>query len=166
LCERLAHELARIATGDAAERRASLARAGWSELVSREVEGVAADREAFLDMFQDLPPVTGEQEADALLYVGFTVTWTLVRSVLEAQGIYANSRHQCLEDLHRTCGELFNLDVFDTIFAAWDQWETGSPAIEEMSAWYAEVAEHASVLQKHFGADAYEEFSGWPPPTI
>jgi hypothetical protein len=79
----------------------------WNERIryrmNNEVEGVA------------------EEEADALLYVGFTVTWTLIRSALESQGIYANHRDRYLEDFERTYGKLIELAPFRLLFKAWDQ---------------------------------------------
>ena len=166
LCERLAHELAGIATADDDERRRALTHGGWSELVSREVEGVATDRDSFLSLFADVPPVSAEEEADALLYVGFTVTWTLIRSALESQGIYANHRDRCLEDFERTCGELVDPTPFRSIFVAWDQWEKGAPEVEQTAKWLVEVANNAKKLLREFGADSAEDFGGWPPPTI
>ena len=134
--------------------------------MSREVEGVAVDRDAFLNSFKDLPSVSVEQEADSLLYVGFTVIWTLVRSVIEAQGIYANHRNQCLDDFIRTCSGLVDIAPYEAVFDAWERWEEGAPAIDTMNQWYREIAEGAVKLRKVFGAESAEEFSGWPPPTI
>ena len=166
LCERLADELARVASAGETERRRSLAHGGWSDLVSKEVESVATDRGEFLELFKDLPPVSESEEADTLLYVGFTVTWTLIRSVLEAQGIYANQRNQCLTDFVHTCGGIVDVTPFQAVFDAWEHWEEGVPSVEAMAKWFGQIGKEAAKLRAAFGADDAEEFSGWPPPTI
>jgi hypothetical protein len=166
LCERLTDELARIVRLEPPERRRMLSEPAWSDLVSREVEYVARDRDEFLALYKGRHLTTPEEEADTLLYVAFTVAWTLVRAAIEAQGIYANHRTQCLEDFRRTCGDWVDVEPFEKLFEAWEAWEEGPPTIEEMAGWCEGVAKAAVILQDRLGADDSEEFTGWPPRTI
>jgi len=166
LCERVAAELARVAHAAPAERRLLLAEGAWSDLVSREIEHVAQDRGAFLTRYKGRPAPTAEEEADTLLYAAFTVAWTLVRAAIEAQGLYANHRTQCLEDFKRTCGDGLDTTPIEQLFAAWDEWERGAPGVEAVAAWCDGVAAAASILARRLGAQEQEAFSGWPPPTI
>jgi hypothetical protein len=165
-CERLTEELAQVAHAGPDERRRHLAGAGWTNLVSCEIEHVARDREKFLVAFKGRPAFTADEEADALLYTAFTVAWTLVRSAIEAQGIYANHRTQCLNDFKRTCGELVDPTPFENLFEAWDVWEDGVPSVGEMAAWCDDVASAARTLRDALGPDEEEDFTGWPPRTI
>jgi len=166
LCERLTAELARVAHLETEERRRVLAEAGWAELVSREVEDLARDRDAFMTMFEGRAPIPSEEEADTLLYVAFTVAWTLVRAAIQSQGIYANHRTQCLKDFERTCGGLVDTQPFERLFASWGAWETGVPSVNETAAWCDGVAKAARVICDRLGPDQTEEFTGWPPRTI
>ena len=166
LCEKLADELARVAHATPEERRRRLAEAAWTELVSREIEHVARDREAFLTAFKGRPAFSADEEADAFLYTAFTVAWTVVRSAIEAQGIYANHRTQCLDDFTRTCGHLVDLTPFERLFAAWDNWERCAPSVGEIASWCDGVAEAARALQDAFGARDTDEFTGWFPRPI
>ena len=166
LCDRLTEELAQAAHAEPEERRRRLAEAGWSELVSREIEHVARDRETFLTQFKDRAAFTADEEADALLYAAFTVAWVVVRSAIQAQGIYANHRTQCLDDFTRTCGELVDVTPFEKLFDAWDAWEEGAPNVEEIVAWCDGVAAAARTLHDALGPDETEDFTGWPPRTI
>jgi len=165
LCERVAGELARVARAAPEERRRALAEGGWIELVSKEVEHVARDRDVFLACFQGRT-CAPEDEADTLLYVAFTVAWGAVRAALEAQGIYANHRTQGLDDFKRTCGGWLDTQPFEDLLAAWDQWETGNPGVAAVADWCDGVAEAAGVLRQRLGADDGDAFTGWPPPTI
>jgi len=165
-CHRLAAELARIVRLQAPERRRLLAEPAWIELVSREIEHVARNREAFLTHFGGRAPIPADQEADTLLYVAFTVAWTTVRAALEAQGLYANHRTQCLRDFARTCGDFVNLEPFQGLFAAWEEWESGAPALEQLAAWCEQVAQAAQALLDRLGPAEGAEFTAWPPPTI
>jgi hypothetical protein len=166
LCERLTAELARVAHLAPEERRRALAEAGWTELVSREVENLARDRDAFMSMFKGRPPIEAEQEADALLYVAFTVAWALVRAAIESQGMYANHRTQCLDDFRRTCGDWVDMEPFERLFAAWQAWETGALTVEKTASWCDGVAKAAQVICDKLGPAEPEEFTGWPPRTI
>jgi len=166
ICERLADELARVAHAAPEERRRHLAEAGWTELVSREVEHVARDREKFLTQFKGRPAFSADEEADAFLYTAFTVAWTVVRAAIEAQGIYANHRRQCLEDFKRTCGEMLDVTPFQELFEAWERWEEGVPTVEQIAAWCDGIASGARTLRDNLGPDETEDFTGWPPRTI
>jgi len=166
ICERLAAELVQAVRSEPEERRRLLSEPAWTDLASREVEGVARDREQFMTAYKDRHLATPEEEADTLLYVAFTVAWTVVRSAIEAQGIYANHRTQCLEDFKRTCQDKVDIQPFENLFAAWDNWEQGAPAVEEMVAWCEGVAKSAVLLRKELGPEEEEDFAGWPPPTI
>lgn len=166
LCERLTDELARLAHAPPEERRRLLAEGAWQDLVSIEIEKVARDREKFLTRYKGRAPTRPEEEADTLLYVAFTVAWTTVRAAIEAHGIYANHRTQCLQDFKRTCGSLADTGPFEKLFAAWDKWESGSPHVDEIAAWCDGVAKAAAVLRERLGPAETEEFTGWPPRTI
>ena len=166
LCERLAGELARVAHAEPDERRRLLVEPAWIDLVSREVEHVAQDRDAFLTRYKGRPMPAAGEETDTFLYVAFTVAWTLVRAALEAQGIYANHRTQSIEDFKRTCGERIDVRPFEQLFGAWEAWETGSPRVDDIAAWCDGVAEGARVLADWLGPEEAEEFTGWPPRTI
>ncbi|MFH1740180.1 MAG: hypothetical protein ABIH23_14320 [bacterium] len=167
-CERLTDELARVAHAPTEERHRHFEEAAWTELVSCEVEWVARDREHFLTGFKGRkwPNLSGEGEEDALLYVAFTVAWTLVRAAIEAQGIYANHRTQCLNDFKRTCGDMVDTTAFERLFHAWDNWENEAPALEQIIEWCDGMALAAPILVDKLGPDEAEEFKGWPPRTI
>jgi len=166
LCERVTAELSSVAHAGAQERRRLLAEPAWSDLVSIEVEHVARDREAFLTRYRGRPAVAADEEADTLLYVAFTVAWTLVRAAIEAQGIYPNHRTQCLEDFKRTCGAWVDTGPFEHLFAAWDNWEAGAPPVDEIVGWCDAIAHGAAILLQRLGPDEAQEFAGWPPRTI
>jgi hypothetical protein len=127
---------------------------------------VARDREAFLTRYRGRPAVAADEEADTLLYVAFTVAWTLVRAAIEAQGIYPNHRTQCLEDFKRTCGAWVDTGPFEHLFAAWDNWEAGAPPVDEIVGWCDAIAHGAAILLQRLGPDEAQEFAGWPPRTI
>jgi GxGYxYP putative glycoside hydrolase C-terminal domain/GxGYxYP_N second domain/GxGYxYP_N 1st domain/GxGYxYP third domain len=165
-CERLASELAHIADADPPERLKRLTEPGWIDLVSREIEHAAADREQFLSAYEGIPSVQSEAEADTLLYVSFTVAWTTVRAAIEAQGVYANHRTQCIEDFRRTCATRVDMNPFDFLFTAWDDWEQRAPSIEAMSVACRGLAQAATILRDWLGPDEGEDFTGWPPETI
>lgn len=166
LYERLTAELRRVAQEDPERRRVHLARAGWTQLVSAEIENVAADRERFLNHFSGRAAPTDVEEADALFYVTFTVAWGLIRSALEAQGIYANQRDQCLMDFCRTCGSVTDPAPFNDLFAAWQEWEKQTPALEQILGWCLAIDQAAHRLVDQFGPEENETFTGWPPRTI
>lgn len=167
LCERVSAELARAGHAQPEERRRLLAEGAWTELVSREIEHVAPEREPFLSHFRGRPlPVTREEEADMFLYVSFTVAWTALRSAIEAQGLYANHRTQCLTDFKRTCGHWVDVEPFERLFSAWEAWESGSPDVETVAGWCDGVAHAAATLARELGPCESDAFQGWPPPTI
>ncbi len=166
LAARVAAELNRVAHGASETRRRLLVEAAWIDLVSVEVEYAAQDRESFLSRYRGLSPCTEAGEADTLLYILFTVAWLVIRAALEAQGIYANHRTQCLEDFKRTCGGWVDTDGFEQIFTAWENWEAGSPDLETLMLWSQEIADAALILDDHLGAKDAETFTGWPPRTI
>ncbi len=165
-CERVAEELASVARADAEERQRALAEGAWIDLVSRTIEDVAGDRDTFLAAYKGCRSVGPDEEADTLLYAAFTVAWTCVRSAIEAQGIYANHRTQCLEDFRRTCSEWVDTVPFEALFEAWDKWESGPAAIEDVADWCQGIALATRTLRDRLGPDQDEEFSGWPPRTI
>ena len=166
LYKKLAGELARAATAAPKERRRILGQAGWTQLVSAEIEHVARDRDLFLRYFESRTPPTAEQEPDALFYVAFTVAWGLVRSALEAQGVYANQRGQCLADFIRTCRTVTDPAPFEALFAAWQEWEAGTPPLGQTVAWCQALEPAARDLADRFGGGADETFTGWPPRSI
>jgi len=167
VCARVAAELAQVAHAAPETRRRRLAEGAWIDLVSCEIEHVARDRETFLAQYRGRPSAASdEEEADTLLYVAFTVAWTVVRSAIEAQGIYANHRTQCLDDFKEICGDWVDTAPFEGLFAAWDAWESGAPDVDTIAGWCDGVAAAAAVLDERLGAAADDEFTGWPPPTI
>lgn len=98
------------------------------------------------------------------MYTVFTVAWGVIRSVLEANGIYANHYRQCLSDFERLCGDMPEAGCVGEIFAAWDGWEEASPPPETSIAWCERLSTLASALNERYGDEG--EFSGWPPKTI
>lgn len=166
LCERLTEELVGVAHAESSQRRAHLAEAAWIELVSREIEGVARDREKFLTHFKGRKPIPAEEEADTLFYVAFTVAWVVVRAAIEAQGIYANHRTQCLDDFKRTCGHIVDTAPFETLFATWETWEQATPDLTTTTKAIEGVAAAAGKLREALGPDETETFTNWPPKTI
>jgi hypothetical protein len=162
----LASELNRIAHEPPEESRRLLAEAAWIDLVSIEVENVAQDRESFLARYRGRAPVPPQEEADTLLYALFTVAWVVIRAALEARGIYANHRTQCLDDFKQSCGLLIDADLFDRIFEAWEGWEKGTPSLSDLKAWCQELEKAVAILDDHLGARDGETFTGWPPRTI
>lgn len=165
-CAKLAQELAVAAADDPERRRAVLSRAGWIDLVSREIEHAARDRDSFMTAYQWRSPVEPDDEADTLLYVTFTVAWTVVRSVLESRGIYANDRFSAIDAFRSIAADTVATDPFDRIFAAWDDWEAGPPRVDEIAVWCGALAEAADRLCRRFGPDTDEEFEGWLPKPI
>ena len=167
ICERLCAELADVAAASYEERARHIGSAGWTDLVSKEVEQVGADREKFLKEFKDRFIVPLDEDANALLYVAFTTIWTLVRAALEAQGVYANHRDQCMEDFKRLCGGVVDTAPFEAVFDAWENWDAGAPSVEQMAEWCRAVAKEAGTLVDTYGPEESEEdFTGWPPRTI
>ncbi|HPU83885.1 MAG TPA: GxGYxYP family putative glycoside hydrolase [Candidatus Latescibacteria bacterium] len=166
LCERLANELREVAAMSSEARRKHIADAAWTDLVSIEIEGVARDREAFLKRFKGRKPPDPSEDADALLYVAFTTAWVVVRAAIEAQGIYANHRTQCLTDFRRTCGHFVDVGPFERLFTAWENWENGVPDVETIRGWCAGIATASRQLTDTLGPGETEEFSGWPPRAI
>lgn len=165
-CVEVSRELADVAQAEPAERRRRLAQTAWIDLVSAEIENVARDRDLFLTRYAKRPPVTPVEEADTLLYAAFTVAWTCVRSAIEAQGIYANHRTQCLKDFKRTCGQLVATASFEGLFDAWEHWETNPPEVDMLVPWCTAVADATQVLRDQLGPSAGESFDAWPPRTI
>ncbi|HQE62887.1 MAG TPA: hypothetical protein PLV10_11485, partial [Candidatus Latescibacteria bacterium] len=166
LCERLAEELAHVARMPSDERRRHIGDAAWTDLVSIEIEGVARDREKFLTRFKGRKPPDATEDSDALLYVAFTTAWVVVRAAIEAQGVYANHRDQCLNDFRRLCATICDVTPFERLFDAWDKWETGTPSVAELAPLCEGVAAAARKLTDALGASGEEEFTGWPPRTI
>ena len=111
-------------------------------------------------------PPSDDEEADALLYVAFTVAWTVLRAAIEARGIYGNHRTQCLNDFRRICGDIVDTTPFDRLFAAWENWDDGAPSVEEITDWIDGVAAEAKKLRDAFGPGEGEKFTNWPPRTI
>jgi hypothetical protein len=130
------------------------------------MEHVAQNRDRFLTAYRGIAPPRPEAEPDVLLYIAFTVCWALVRSAIEAQGIYGNHRTQCLEDFRRTCGSWVDLEPFDGLFQAWEDWEAGAPEMETLIRWCQGMASAAAILRERLGPDESEAFAGWPPRTI
>ncbi len=167
IAEKMCDELAALALADPSERRRHISEAGWTELVSRELEHVGRDREKFLRACEGRPGLTQAEDADALLYVAFTVVWAAVRAAIEAQGIYANHRTQCIDDFVRTCSSIVDTTPFEKLFDAWDKWESGAPRVDEVAAWCKAVAAEVPKLRDALGPDESEDaFSGWAPRTI
>lgn len=167
--EKVTEELSRISHEDPAERRRHLSEAGWTDLVSRELEGVAGNRERFLTYFKDrLPAFTGDEEPDALFYTVFMVSWHIVRACITSQGIYANHRDQCLQDFVRTCSDQCDTKLFEDVFDAWARWEDGyTPPLEQSIAWADALAVETRKLRDALGPDESEDaFASWPPRTI
>ena len=167
IAEYLTRELVEMAHDEPEARRKKLAEAAWSELVSREMENIGADRNRFLKNFEGRTPFMAEEEADALLYIALYTAWGVTRAVVESQGIYANNRHKTLEDFVRVCGDKIDVTPFQKLFAAWDCWENGVPAFEETRKWAEGVAAATRTLRDVFGPNESEEaFTNWPPRSI
>jgi hypothetical protein len=165
LCGQLARELARVAQLPDEARRRMLIEPAWIDLVSIEVENVAADRDAFLARYAGRRIEAGDEQ-DTFLYVAFTVAWTLVRAVLESQGVYANNRQQGLQEFAGIVKEIVEPEPFVKLFEAWDRWEQGSPAVATVAPWVDAIAEAAGILGDRFGPADEPAFTGWPPRTI
>jgi hypothetical protein len=168
LCERLCEELATIARAEPAVRAQAIGDQTWTDLVSMEIESAAGDRDLFLTRYKGRRVITSDdQHADALLYVGLTVAWTLVRAAIDAQGIYSNHRDQCLADFRRLCGDMVDMTPFDGLFGAWAKWDDGPPELEAVAGWCEGVWEASKILVDRLGPDeSEEEFTSWPPRSI
>lgn len=166
ICEFLTAELADVGHAAPEERRRRLGETAWIDLVSAEIENVARDREAFLTRYKGRRHPTPEEEADTFLYIAFTVAWIVTRAALEAQGIYANHRTQCLNDFKRTCGSWIDTKAFEAIFAAWARWEDGVPDCATMAEWCDAIAGATRAVRDRLGPEGDEGFTGWPPRTI
>lgn len=159
----LTEELADAAHDEPAHRRERLAKSGYTQLVSGEIEGIAPSREAFVGYFKERAPIAPEFEADCLFYSAFTVAWGVARSVLEANGIYANERNDTFRQLREICGAK-NTSVFDEMNAAWSDWPNGTPNIETTVLWCDRVRDAAKAFSDKYGDSG--EFHGWPPKSI
>ncbi|MDP6125160.1 MAG: hypothetical protein QGH20_05325, partial [Candidatus Latescibacteria bacterium] len=168
IAEKVADELASVAHSDPEERRRHLAVAGWTDLVSRTLEDVAGNKEKFLTYFLGRSLAFSEdEEADALLYSAFTLAWHVVRAAIETQGIYANHRTQCLDDFVRTCGNIADVSVIKELFAAWDEWENGTPPLETIVGWCDGLAAATRELHDALGPNESEAaYESWPPRSI
>ncbi len=166
LAERLTDELSEIAHSETDERRRQIADSAWTQLVSGEIEGVAGNQESFLSYFKGRAPATDEEEPDVMFYVAFTVAWLVVRSAIEAQGIYANHRVQCLDDFRRTCDGIVDVAPFENFSAAWETWDDGAPSLDDTTAWIDGVAAETKKLRAALGPKDGEAFTNWPPKTI
>ena len=166
--EKVTQELADVAHSDPDERRRHLAESGWTDLVSRELEGVAGDRERFLTYFTGrFPAFTADEEPEALFYALFTVAWHIVRAAISTHGIYANHRGQCIDDFARLCANVCDIAPFEAIFDAWDRWEEPyTPSLEQTIRWCDEVAAETQKLRDALGPDDAAAFASWPPRTI
>lgn len=165
-CERLSRELADVASADPPERRRRLAHAAWIDLVSREIEHVARDRDEFLRGYAWRSPVDPDDEADTLLYVVFTVAWTVVRSVLDAHGIYANNRFTAIDQFAEACRDVADPEPFRAIFGEWDRWEDGPPEVDRIAHLAQEMARATALLADRFGPAEEPPFDGWLPKPI
>ena len=169
IAEKVTEELAKIAHADPDERRRHLSEAGWTDLVSRELEGVAGNREKFLDYFKGRAPFfTDDEIPGALFYSAFTVAWHVIRAAITSQGVYGNHRTQCLDDFHRICAGIVDMEPFDRLFAAWDAWETGvTPPLADTIRWCDQLARETRKLRDALGPDESEAaYASWPPRTI
>ncbi len=167
ISELLTRELAQVASMESLERRRILADAAWTELVSREIESVARDRDRFLTRFQGRTIIPEECEADALLHAAFHVAWAVARAAVQSQGVYANERSATLAEFRERCGSFLDTAPFEKLFEAWDAWETAVPNIDEIAAWCRQMADETRVLREHFGPDESEDaFTNWPPRSI
>ncbi|OQB40090.1 MAG: hypothetical protein BWY06_01338 [Candidatus Latescibacteria bacterium ADurb.Bin168] len=167
ICEQVTRELANTAHAEPTERRLRLAETAWTELVSREVESVARDRERFTTHFKGRTPFTEAEEADALHYTAFTVAWVVVRAAIQAQGVYANQRTQCLNDFKRLCGGYVDVKPFQRLFDTWETWDTGVPDVAELTELCDALVVETRKLRDALGPDESEAaFTNWPPRTI
>jgi len=166
LCLRLIEEFVRIIRTEPIERRRYLSEAGWTDLASMEVERVAINREDFLTRFKGRTPPSEEEEADTLLYVAFYLAWAIIRASILSQGIYANSKDQCLKEFKRICGHLVDTSPFEKLFEAWDKWEEGVPSIEEITPLCDAIALQTRMLVEKLGPRKGEKFIDWPSPEI
>lgn len=169
IAEKVTAELAAVAHAESAERARHLSEAGWTDLVSRELEGVAGDREKFLAYFAGrFPAFTEDEIPDALFYAAFIVAWHVVRAAITSQGVYANHRDQCLADFVRLCADHCDTSVFEELFAAWERWEEPyTPPLEQTIAWCDQLAVETRKLRDALGPDESEAaYASWPPRTI
>jgi hypothetical protein len=167
ICEQVTRELAAQAHAAPEERRQRLAETAWTEVVSREVESVARDRDQFTTHFKGRSPFFAEEEADALHYTAFTVAWVIVRAAIQSQGVYANHRTQCLNDFKRLCGHIVDVKPFERLFETWGTWEDGVPTLSELVSLCDSLVTETRKLRDALGPEESEAaFTGWPPRTI
>jgi hypothetical protein len=169
IAEKVTTELAEIAHADPDVRRKHLAEAGWTDLVSRELESSAGDRERFLTMFKGrLPAFTEDEEPEAMFYATFITAWHVVRAAITSKGIYANHRDQCLRDFLETCSEHCDTSVFEEVFEAWARWEEPyTPAFAQTVEFCDRLSVETRKLRDTIGPDESEEsFASWPPRSI
>ncbi|MBR4941733.1 MAG: hypothetical protein IKZ19_07025, partial [Clostridia bacterium] len=151
---------------DEPEARARrLSDAGYTDLVSKEIESVAKNRKMFTDCYKDRPVYEPDQEADVVFYSLFTVAWGVVRSAIESLGVYGNHRNQCIEDYKRLCSEISDTSALERIFEVWDKWEeNGSPSFDESLELARKLVEETKKLDEALGDSS--EFTAWPPKAI
>ncbi len=160
----LTEELADAAHDTPENRRKRISESGYTELVSCEIEGVAQTREKFISFYKGRKLNSEDEEADALFYSAFTVAWGVIRSALEAKGVYANHRTQCINDFSRLCSGIVDPAPFVEMFDAWENWEQGTPPIEKTIAWCDKIAAAAKALSAELGDTS--EYTAWPPKAI
>lgn len=151
---------------DTPENRAvRLSDGGYTDLVSKEIESVARDRQMFTDCYKGRPVYGPDQEEDVIFYSLFTVAWGVVRSAIESLGVYGNHREQCISDFERLCGDISDTGVFRRIFDAWDRWEEdGSPSYGGSLELARGLASETKKLNEALGDSS--EFTAWPPKAI
>ncbi|MDD6262356.1 MAG: GxGYxYP family putative glycoside hydrolase [Clostridiales bacterium] len=161
----LAEEMCDAVADEPENRLRRFSESGYTDLVSREIESVAKDRKRFTECFKMRSGAFMDQEADIIFYSLFTVAWGIVRSGIEALGVYANDRRQCIDDFERLCGGITDTGAMREIFDRWDAWEElGSPSVEESSRLCGAVLDSARKLNDALGDDS--EFHKWPPKSI
>lgn len=139
--------------------------AGYTELVSCEIEGPAINREKFTKFYVNRPVYEPDQENDVLFYCLFTVAWGVVRGGIESKGIYANERMATIAAFERECSGIADPAPFREIFDRWDKWDTvGSPDKARIVELCRAVCAETKKLSAALGDES--KFTKWPPKAI
>jgi hypothetical protein len=72
-----------------------------------------------------------------------------------------------LDDFVRTCGNIADVSVIKELFAAWDEWENGTPPLETIVGWCDGLAAATRELHDALGPNESEAaYESWPPRSI
>jgi len=130
----LMRKLAALCALSEKELVAELNEGAWHELAAMEPSRVLGSWDRYARMNQGWSEFDIGSVADVLGYNLFYTAWAVVRSALNASGIYANHKDKCLEDFLRIFGDVEDVDVMREIWWMWDNWEGTELKLDEVKS--------------------------------